>query len=80
MATAANQWVSPFVTVDASGQYSFPNDTGLLKNARVQINVYNIMDKNPPFEQVTGASGGFASEAANPLGRTFRLTLYKNWK
>ena len=78
--TAAIQWVSPFVTVDLSANWSFPNDDGWLKNAKVQVNVYNVLDQNPPFQFITGASGGFASESANPLGRTFRVSLYKKWK
>jgi iron complex outermembrane recepter protein len=78
-ATAANQWVSPFVTVDMSAQWAFPNESGVLKNAKLQVNVYNILDQNPPFQYVTGASGGFASEAANPLGRTFRVSAYKKF-
>jgi iron complex outermembrane receptor protein len=78
--TAAIQWVSPFVTVDLSAQYAFQSDAGALKDAKLQVNVYNILDQNPPFEQVTGASGGFASESASPLGRTIRVGLYKKWK
>jgi iron complex outermembrane recepter protein len=77
--TPAIQWVSPFVTVDLNAMWSFPNDTGLLRNAKLQVNVYNILDQNPPFQQVTGASGGFASESANPLGRTFRIGFDKKW-
>jgi iron complex outermembrane recepter protein len=75
----AIQWVSPFVTVDLSAMWHFPNDSGLLKNAALQVNVYNILDQNPPFQYVTGASGGFASESANPLGRTFRISIDKKW-
>jgi iron complex outermembrane receptor protein len=78
-ATAANQWVSPFVTLDLSANYNFPNESGILQGARVQVNVYNVTDQAPPFQYVTGASGGFASEAANPLGRTFRVSLTKRW-
>jgi iron complex outermembrane recepter protein len=77
--TAAIQWVSPFVTVDLSAMWSFQNDSGPLKNAKLQVNVYNILDQNPPFQYITGASGGFASESANPLGRTFRIGLEKKW-
>jgi iron complex outermembrane recepter protein len=77
--TPAIQWVSPFVTVDLNAMWSFPNESGLLQNAKVQVNVYNILDQNPPFQQVTGASGGFASESANPLGRTFRISFDKKW-
>jgi len=77
--TAQIQWVSPFITVDLNAIWSFPNESGPLKNARVQMNVYNILDQKPPFQQVTGASGGFASESANPLGRTFRISFDKKW-
>jgi iron complex outermembrane recepter protein len=78
-ATAAIQWVSPFVTVDLHAMWSFPNDNGPLKNAKLMVSVYNMLDQNPPFQYVTGASGGFASESANPLGRTFRVSLEKKW-
>jgi iron complex outermembrane recepter protein len=77
--TAAIQWVSPFVTVDVNAMWSFPNESGLLRDAKVQVNIYNILDQRPPFQQVTGASGGFASESANPLGRTIRLSFDKKW-
>ncbi len=79
VATAANQWVSPFVTLDLLANWNFPNDSGVLKNARVQVNVYNVLDQAPPIQYITGASGGFASEAANPLGRTIRLSIGKRW-
>jgi iron complex outermembrane receptor protein len=78
-ATAAIQWVSQFVTVDLNGMWSFPNDSGFLKDSKVQLNIYNILDQRPPFQQVTGASGGFASESANPLGRTIRISFDKKW-
>jgi iron complex outermembrane recepter protein len=77
--TAAIQWVSPFVTVDLNAMWSFQNESGFLRDAKVQVNVYNILDQQPPFQQVTGASGGFASESANPLGRTFRVSFDKKW-
>jgi iron complex outermembrane recepter protein len=76
---AAIQWVSQFVTVDLNGMWSFPNDSGFLKDSKVQLNIYNILDQRPPFQQVTGASGGFASESANPLGRTIRISFDKKW-
>ena len=79
VASAKIQWVSPFVTLDLNANYAFEQQDGFLKNASVQVNVYNVLDQNPPFQQVTGASGGFASEAANPLGRTFRVTLEKKF-
>ena len=64
--TAAIQWVSPFVTVDLNAMWSFPNASGFLKDAKVQVNVYNILDQQPPFQQVTGASGVFVPPAATP--------------
>jgi iron complex outermembrane recepter protein len=79
VATPKIQWVSPFVTLDLNANWSFPDETGVLKNAKVQVNVYNVLDQNPPFQYVTGASGGFASESANPLGRTFRVSLDKRF-
>jgi iron complex outermembrane receptor protein len=78
-ATAAIQWVSPFVTVDLNAIWSFQNDRGPLKDTKVQLNVYNILDQKPPFQYITGASGGFASESANPLGRTIRISFDKKW-
>jgi len=79
MASAKIQWVSPFVSLDLNARYAFEQQDGFLKNASIQVNVYNVLDQNPPFQQITGASGGFASEAANPLGRTFRFTLEKKF-
>jgi iron complex outermembrane receptor protein len=79
VATPKIQWVSPFVTLDLNANWSFPDESGVLKNAKVQVNVYNVLDQNPPFQYVTGASGGFASESANPLGRTFRISLDKRF-
>lgn len=78
-ATPTTQWVSPFVTVDMSAMWSFQDQSGALKNAKVQLNVYNILDQRPPMQYITGASGGFASESANPLGRTIRLGFTKDW-
>jgi outer membrane receptor protein involved in Fe transport len=75
----AIQWVAPFVTVDASAMYDFPSAAGFGKGLRAQFNVYNILNANPPLQFVTGASAGFASESASPLGRTFRLSLNKRW-
>jgi outer membrane receptor protein involved in Fe transport len=67
------------VTVDVSAIWDFPNDSGPLKNAKLQLNIYNILDQAPPMQYITGASGGFASESANPLGRTIRVSLNKRW-
>jgi len=75
----ATQWVSPFVTVDVSAIWSFQDESGALKNTKVQLNVYNILDQAPPMQYITGASGGFASESANPLGRTIRVGFTKGW-
>jgi iron complex outermembrane receptor protein len=77
--TSAIQWVSPFVTVDWSGIWQFPDESGLKKGLRLQFNVYNILNAPPPVQYITGASGGFASESASPLGRTFRLSFDKRW-
>jgi iron complex outermembrane receptor protein len=78
-ATPAIQWVSPFVTVDLSANWEFQNDSGPLKNAKLQLNVYNVLDQAPPVQYITGASGGFASESANPLGRVIRVGIDKRW-
>jgi outer membrane receptor protein involved in Fe transport len=67
------------VTVDLNAIWSFQNDRGPLKDTKVQLNVYNILDQRPPFQYITGASGGFASESANPLGRTIRISFDKKW-
>jgi iron complex outermembrane recepter protein len=75
----AIQWVAPFVTVDLSAMYDFPSAAGFGKGLRAQFNVYNTLNANPPLQFVTGASAGFASESASPLGRTFRLSLNKRW-
>ena len=73
------QWVSPFVTVDWSAIWDFPDSSGAKKGLRLQLNVYNIFNEAPPLELVTGASGGFASESASPLGRTFRVSFNKRF-
>ncbi|HEV7139380.1 MAG TPA: hypothetical protein VGN43_22305, partial [Steroidobacteraceae bacterium] len=73
------QWVQQFVTVDWSGIWNLPDSAGLLKNTRLQLNVYNILNQAPPQQIVYGASGGFASESASPLGRTIRISLDKLW-
>lgn len=75
----AIQWVQQFVTVDWSGIWNLPDGAGPLKNTRLQLNVYNILNQAPPLQIVYGASGGFASESANPLGRTVRISLDKLW-
>ena len=78
-ATPKIQWVSPFITVDLNANYKFPQDSGPLKGLSMQVNVYNALDKAPPVQYVTGASAGFASESANPLGRTFRMSIDKRF-
>jgi iron complex outermembrane recepter protein len=73
------QNVDPFVTVDLSGIYDFDSESGILGGVRLQLNVYNILDEEPPLQYSTGNYGGFASPSASPLGRTFRLSLTKRW-
>ena len=73
------QNVDPFTTVDLSGIYDFPSQSGILEGVRLQLNVYNILDEDPPLQFSTGNYGGFATPSASPLGRTFRLSLTKRW-
>ena len=72
---SAIQWVSPYVTVDWFASYDLPGQ-GLGKNARVQLNVYNILDQAPPL---VIQAGGYSTESASPLGRLIRLSLTKRW-
>jgi iron complex outermembrane receptor protein len=73
------QSVSPFVTADLSAMWDFPNDSGVLQGVRLQANVYNITDEDPPLQYSTGNYGGFATPSASPLGRTYRLSITKRW-
>jgi iron complex outermembrane receptor protein len=66
----ALEWVAPFVTVDFVAGYQLPD------NLRVQLNVYNILNQNPPLIE---AGGGFTTLSANPLGRLVQLSLDKRW-
>ncbi len=66
----AIEWVAPFVTVDAVASYDLPN------NLRVQLNVYNLLNQNPP---VIIAGGGFTTLSANPLGRLVQVGVDKRW-
>ncbi|MFL6618463.1 MAG: hypothetical protein ACJ8MH_07670, partial [Povalibacter sp.] len=73
------QNVDAFVTVDLNAIWDFPNESGFLQGTRLQLNVYNILDEDPPLQFSTGNYGGFATPSASPLGRTFRLSLTKRW-
>jgi iron complex outermembrane receptor protein len=73
---AAIQWVSPFVTVDLTGIWDSPVDSGFAKNLRVQVNIYNLLDQAPPLVL---QANGYSPESASPLGRLVRLTLNKRW-
>ena len=77
----AIQWVQQFVTVDYTLNYEFPQENGLLKGLKLQLNVYNILDTPPPLVFITGTSpsSGFNSASASPLGRTFRVSFEKRW-
>jgi iron complex outermembrane receptor protein len=74
--TAAIQWVQQFVTVDLQGTWQFPQSSGALKDLRLQLNVSNLLNQNPPL--VLQATG-FSVESANPLGRFIRGTISKRW-
>jgi iron complex outermembrane recepter protein len=79
--TPAIQWVQEFITVDYSLNYAFPQNSGILKGLKAQLNVYNILNTPPPLVYITGTSpsSGFNTASASPLGRTFRVTLDKRW-
>ena len=55
------------------------NQTGAFEGLRLQLNVYNILDEEPPLQLSTGDYAGFAPNSASPLGRTVRLGLTKRW-
>jgi iron complex outermembrane receptor protein len=74
--TAAIEWVKQFVTVDWVGTWDFPQSEGLLKNSRVQVNVYNVLNQSPPL---VIQAGGYSTESASPLGRLVRVTLNKRF-
>jgi iron complex outermembrane recepter protein len=73
------QNVDPFVTVDLNAIWDFPNESGMFEGLRLQANVYNILDEDPPLQMSTGDYAGFAPNSASPLGRTVRLGLTKRW-
>jgi iron complex outermembrane recepter protein len=79
--TPAIQWVQEFITIDYSLRYDFPQDAGILKGLKAQLNVYNVLNVPPPLVYITGTSpsSGFNSASASPLGRTFRISLDKRW-
>lgn len=73
--TAAVQDVNAFPTVDVFGSYQLP-DSFLGGGVDVALNVYNVLDENPPLLL---EAGGFSAETANPIGRMFQVTLRKQW-
>jgi iron complex outermembrane recepter protein len=70
------QWVGSFFTVDWLGQYYFPGGNRFTRGLKLQLNVDNVFDEQPPLVMVTN---GFEQESANPLGRFFQLTISKDW-
>jgi iron complex outermembrane receptor protein len=79
--TPAIQWVQEFITIDYTLKYDFPQNDGMLKGLKAQLNVYNILNTPPPLVYITGTSpsAGFNSASASPLGRTFRFSIEKRW-
>ncbi len=73
---AAIQWVSPFVTVDWQASYDLPDINSFVRNTRLQLNVYNLLNQNPPQVE---AAGGFQTISASPLGRLVRVSAEKRW-
>ena len=72
--TAAVQDVDAFPTVDLFGSYELPKLLG--GGVDVALNVYNVLDEDPPLLL---EAGGFSAETANPIGRMFQVTLRKQW-
>jgi len=73
------QSVDAFITGDLNFMWDSPATSGILEGLRVQLNVYNFTDEDPPLQYSTGNYGGFATPSASPLGRTYRLGLTKRW-
>ena len=71
----AVQDVKRFVTLDWYGSWALPF-TGFAANTTLGLNVYNILDENPPLLL---AGGGFSGQTANPIGRMFMVSLKKRW-
>jgi iron complex outermembrane receptor protein len=71
----AIQDVKRFVTLDWFGSWNLPF-AGFAGNTTLALNVYNILDENPPLLLTTG---GFSGQTANPIGRMFMVSLKKRW-
>lgn len=64
------QKIDPFMTVDATYRVFLPWDTTAV------LSVDNVFDKDPPYARL---DLGYDPFTANPLGRTFKLSLRKKF-
>jgi iron complex outermembrane receptor protein len=66
------------LTIDATVNYRFSNDGGLLKDVALQANVQNLLNDDPPFMINQGASQVlFDPSNASPIGRMVSLQITK---
>jgi iron complex outermembrane receptor protein len=64
------QKIDPFITVDATYRVFLPWDTTAV------LSVDNVFDEDPPYARL---DLGYDPFTANPLGRTFKLSLRKKF-
>jgi len=69
------QHIPGLAIMDAFVSYAAPKDS-MLHGAMFTLSVDNLVDKRPPFYNI---SGGYDSSAANPIGREVTLAATYKW-
>jgi iron complex outermembrane receptor protein len=84
LAGGAVQKVSSYTTADLGVTFNVtdPHARGLAGGLALSLDVYNLLDTNPPyvdFAPTVNGSGGYDATASNPIGREFAITLRKKF-
>ncbi|MBN8831486.1 MAG: TonB-dependent receptor [Sphingomonadales bacterium] len=73
--------VKSWNTLDVTIGYDLRDQGGLLCNTRIQLNVTNATNANPPFVMNTGAAveGAYDGQNASVIGRFVAIEISKKW-
>lgn len=76
--TVQDEAVGSMFTVDATGTYTFPQESRLLRDLSLSVSAQNLFDRDPPFARVSN-SQVFDSANASALGRMVSFELRKKF-
>jgi iron complex outermembrane receptor protein len=78
--TVPNMPVAAWTTIDAQVSYRLGAlNAGPFDNTQIELDAFNVFNRDPPFLNNAAAGIGYDQENADPYGRMLSLLIRKNW-